>query len=143
MKKLVLLFSILLLASCSTEDDAGDVINNEFEQVELILPQDVWKVSNLYTDNADRTDDFQNFTFSFREDGTVEGQTDLFTEVGTWAYKSSTENGEQLILQFNSTTLFDEISNDWKIVSLSISKIELINEGNSSEDTRLLAFSKL
>jgi len=34
-------------------------------------------------------------------------------------------------------------SNDWKIVSLSISKIELINEGNSSEDTRLLAFSKL
>lgn len=143
MKQLVLIFSLLILASCSTEDNSGDVINNKFEQIKLILPQEQWKISNLFTDNAVHTDDFQSFTFTFKEDGTVEGQTDLFTEVGTWGYKSSSENGEQLILQFSDTTPFDKISKDWKIVSLSISKIELIDEGNSSVDTRLLAFSKL
>ena len=142
MKNFILIFSLIILASCSTDDDAGDVINNEFEQIISILPQEEWAVSNLFTDNSDHTADFQGFTFNFREDGSVEGQTDLYTEVGTWAYKSTSENGEQLVLQFSGTPPFDKISNDWMIVSASVSKIELVIEGDN-EDTQLLVFSRL
>lgn len=143
MKYLVLIFSIIILSSCSTADDAGDVIMAEFDQIETILPQEKWEVSNLFIHNEDHTSDFQNFNFTFREDGTVEGKTDLIAETGTWVYKSTLESGEQLIVQFSETPPFDGISNDWKIISLSNSKIELIDEGNSSEDTRLLSFSNL
>ena len=133
----------MIITSCKTEDDTGNLINSEFEQIKLILPQQQWKVDNLFINDAVHTDDFESFTFVFKEDGTVEGQNDLFTEMGTWVYKSSQENGEQLILKFGGTPPFDEISKDWEIVSLNNMKIELVIEENSNENTQLLAFSKL
>lgn len=143
MKKLILIFSIVMFFSCSTDDDAGDVITNEFEQINIILPQTKWKVSNLYTKNADHTQDFESFIFTFNEDGSVQAQTDLFTEQGTWAYKNSSEKGEQLELEFNETSPFEEITDQWKIISLSVSKIELSVPGKTTAETHLLAFSKL
>lgn len=143
MKKLALILSLIFLVSCNTDDDAGDVVTNEFEQIKIILPQGEWKVSNFYESQADHTADFESFTFTFKEDGTVYGQTDLYTENGTWNYESTSEFGEQLVLQFSGTTPFDEITEDWKIVSLSISKIELSKVSSNEEDTKLLTFSKL
>ena len=143
MKKLVLFLSLIILASCNNDDGAGDVITNEFAQIKIILPQGKWKVSNFFDNHADRTIDFESFIFYFKEDGTVEGKTDLYTENGTWQYKSTSEDGEQLILQFNGTAPFDEITYDWNIVSLGISKVELSYTNNSNEVTKLLTFVKI
>ena len=132
-----------MLVSCSTKDDAGDVIANKFEQIKILLPQGKWKISNIYTNNSEHTTDFESFIFTFNEDGTVNGETDLYAEEGTWIYKSSPESGEQLILEFNGTTPFQEISNNWDIVSVSNTKIELSDVGISNDDTQLLAFSKI
>lgn len=143
MKNFLIILSVLILASCNKKDDSGDIITNEFEQIKIILPQQQWEITNLYTNGSDNTADFQNFVFTFKEDGSVEGQTDLFTEVGTWMYKTTSENGEQLSLQFNGTPAFDKISNTWDITSISNSKIELSDVGSNNDNTKLLAFSKI
>jgi|26BtaG_2_1085354.scaffolds.fasta_scaffold00062_14 hypothetical protein len=143
MKKLILLFSVIILASCSSDDDAGDVITNEFERISSVLPQGTWKVTTLIDGNEDHTEAFESFIFTFDEDGTVVSQTDLFSEIGIWAYKSTSQQGEQLILEFNDVTPFDQINDDWKIVSVTNSQVELSDVGDIPENTDLLVFTKI
>ena len=143
MKNIVLLFATFLFISCSSDDDAGNVITNEFEQIEITLPQHDWVVSDFTINGESHAIEFESFTFHFKADETVEAQNDLYTETGTWNYKSTAENGEQLVIRFlPATPPFDKISKDWTIVSLSISTIEL-SFVNSNQEIELLTFSAL
>lgn len=143
MRNILLLLSTIIFISCSSDDDAGDVITNEFKQIEIILPQSDWRVSEYFSNGTDQTIEFESFDFTFTEDGTVEVQNDLFTEVGTWNYVSTAEAGEQLLLQFSQTaTPFDKLSKNWTILSLSISNIELSTVDANGEIDRL-TFTKL
>jgi hypothetical protein len=143
MKRILILLAIAVFASCSSDDDAGNVNTNEFEQIKTTLPQGEWKVSKLIDGQSDHTTDFESFVFTFNEDGTVVAQNDLFTENGTWAYDNSSSSGEELILQFSEATPFDEINDDWDIVSVSDSKIELSDISGGNGDVELLTFTKL
>ena len=143
MKKLLLILSIITLASCSSDDDAGDVITNEFERIITVLPQGTWVVTKLIDGNEDHTAAFESFIFTFNEDGTVVSETDLFSEAGQWSYVSTSHDGEQLILEFSDTTPFDEITDDWTIVSVTNSQVELSDSGDIQGDTNFLVFKKL
>lgn len=142
MKKILLLFTIIAFASCSSDDDSGDANTTDFEQIETILPQGDWEVSKFMDDETDSTNDFESFVFTFDEDGTVVAQNDLFTENGTWAYDNSSSTEEELVLQFSQTTPFNRINDDWEILSVSNSKVELSNI-NSEDNLQLLTFTKL
>lgn len=143
MKKLLILFTALLFASCSSDDDSGDANTNEFENIKTTLPQGEWKITRLIDGQSDHTADFESFIFTFNEDGTVAAKTDLFTEAGTWKYDNSSSSGEELDLLFGETPPFDEINDDWDIVSVSNSKVELRDVSGGNGDTELLTFSKL
>lgn len=142
MKKILLLLAVVVFASCSSDDDAGDVYTSEFEQIKTTLPQGKWEVSTFIDGQEDKTSTFESFVFTFNEDGTVEAKTDLFTEGGTWAYDNTSNSSEKLILQFGEMNPFDAINDDWDIVSVSNSKVEL-SDDDENEDVELLTFVKL
>jgi len=143
MKKiLLLLFTVIVFASCSSDDDSGDANTNDFEQIETILPQGEWEVSKFMEGASDNTNEFESFVFTFDEDGTVVAQNDLFAENGTWTYDNSSTN-EELVLVFGQTTPFDRINDDWVILSVSNSKIELSGTDSSNGELDLLTFTKL
>jgi hypothetical protein len=144
MKKLILLLSILTLMSCSSDDDSGDVHTSVYKDIVTILPQGNWEVTTYIDDGEDKTIAFDTFVFTFKEDNSVIAKNDLFTETGTWAYQNgnnSDDNDEELILQFNQTTPFDEISDDWEILSVNNVKVEL--KDDSGNDVDLLTFEKM
>lgn len=145
MKKILIIATIIVFASCSTDDDSGSVNTPEFEQIETILPQGKWEVSKLIENDADSTATFESFDFTFKTDGSVIAQNDLFTENGTWAYDNeSNDDDEELILQFTNTTPFNKINDDWDIISVSSSKIELKeDDGDENSETAILVFSKI
>ncbi|WP_310992073.1 glycoside hydrolase family 43 C-terminal domain-containing protein [Aequorivita marina] len=146
MKKLILLIAIVVFASCSSDDDSGTVNTNEFENIKTTLPQGTWEITTFIDGQEDKTLVFESFVFTFKEDGTVEGETDLFTETGTWAYdNTSSTSEEELVLQFSGTEPFSEISDDWDIVSVSNSKVELSDDTDDDPngDTELLTFTKI
>jgi hypothetical protein len=143
MKKILILLAIVTFASCSSDDDSGNVNTNEFENIITTLPQGEWKVSKLIDGQSDHTVDFETFIFTFKEDGTVMAKNDLFTENGTWAYDNSSSSSEELVLQFSEQTPFDEINDDWDIVSVTNSQIELSDISGGDGDVELLTFTKL
>lgn len=143
MEKLLIVMALFLFVSCSKDDNSGDVRSSEFEVIKTVLPQGPWKVDYFYNANEDHTIDFESFTFTFKADGTIEAQTDLFTESGTWLYENFPEEEEQLNLQFDGTIPFDQINLEWKIISVTNSKVELSYETTSTEGTKLLSFIKI
>jgi hypothetical protein len=143
MRKILILLTIAVFASCSSDDDSGDANTNEFEQIETTLPQGEWEVSKLINGQSDHTTDFESFVFTFNEDGTVVAQNDLFTENGTWAYDNSSSSEEELVLQFGQMTPFDRLNDDWDIVSVTNSTIELSDVSGGNGDIELLTFTKL
>lgn len=143
MNKVIFILSLMVLIACNKDDASGDVITSEFKQIEIILPQGQWQVTHFYDNQTDHTSDFEGFLISFKEDGTVEAKTDLLTEKGTWRYKSTSANGEQLGLQFEPLPPFEKIAYNWNIVSLGISKVELSYARDGDQETKLLTISKL
>lgn len=143
MKKLFLVLAIIGLASCNSNDDSGDANINEFEQIKTTLPQGEWKITKLIDGTSDHTADFDSFVFTFNENGTVIAANNILSEQGTWAYDNSSSSGEELVLKFNETAPFDEINDDWDIVSVSNSKIELIDISGGNGGTDNLIFEKI
>ncbi|HPE83012.1 MAG TPA: hypothetical protein PLV43_04790 [Aequorivita sp.] len=143
MKRSFIVLAITVFAACSSDDDPGNVNTNEFENIKTTLPQGEWEVSKLIDGQSDHTSDFESFVFTFNEDGTVRAQNDLFTENGTWAYDNSSDSSEELVLQFSEQTPFDQINDDWDIVSVTNSTIELSDVSGGNGDIELLTFTKL
>ncbi len=143
MKKILILLTAVLIASCNSDDDSGNVNTNEFENIKTTLIQGTWKISILIDGDSDHTSDFEDFVFTFNVDGTVTAQNDILTESGTWAYDNSSSSDEELILQFSEDAPFDEINDDWDIASVSNSKVELSDISGGDGDVELLTFTKL
>ncbi|MEM0517084.1 MULTISPECIES: hypothetical protein [Aequorivita] len=143
MKKLVVLLALVVFASCSSDDDSGNAISTEFEEIKTTLPQGEWMISKLIDGEEDNTMAFESFKFTFNEDGTVVAKNDLFTENGTWVYDNSSSSSEELVLQFGQTTPFDEINDDWDIISVSNIKVELSDISGGDGEIELLTFTKL
>ncbi len=145
MRKLFIVLAITVFAACSSDDDSGNVNTTEFEQIKTTLPQGEWEITKLIDGQSDHTAAFKSFVFNFKEDGTVIATTDLFTEPGTWAYdnSSSSSSSEELLLQFSENDPFDVINDDWDIVSVTNSKIELSDISGGNGDVKLLTFTKL
>ncbi|SRR5690606_29952007 len=143
MKRIFLLIIFIVFASCSSDDDAGNVNTTEFENIKSTLPQGEWKISKFIDIETDKTSAFESFVFTFNEDGSVTAQNDLFTENGIWAYDNTSSNTEELVLQFSEQVPFDEINDDYDIVSVSNSTVELADESGENGEIEILTFTKL
>ena len=55
MKKILILLAIVTFASCSSDDDSGNVNTNEFENIKTTIPQCEWKVSKLIDGHSHHT----------------------------------------------------------------------------------------
>lgn len=141
MKKLILFISIILLASCSNDNNVGDVITSEFDRISILLPQGNWRVSTLFINDEDRSLDMEGYTFNFSEDGTVESEPE--TRSGTWYYQSTSKHGEQLIIENTESGVLGIISNTWSIISISTTKIKLSIDSENTENPNALVFSKI
>jgi len=143
MKKLLLILSVIFMASCSSDDDSGDVNNFEFDEIETIISQGTWMVTNYTEGETNQTASFESFIFTFKEDGTVSAENDLFAENGTWAYDGNSTEEERFKLQFGQTTPFDLITENWIILSLTDTQVELMVTNGNTGEPETLTFTKI
>jgi hypothetical protein len=142
MKNILLILSVIILASCSSDDNSGD-IQDQFENIKTIVPQGTWAVSNYTEGETNKTSNFENFVFTFNGNGTVVGANDLFSENGTWEYDNTSTVEERFNLEFDQTTPFDLITENWMIISVNNNLIELAIVNGNNGEPEILTFVKL
>lgn len=128
---------LVALTSCSKKSP---------KKVENVLMEGSWKITLLSDDGQDETYYFTGYTFNFKNDNTVTATSGANTVNGTWKLEKESDDDNpkhtELILSFPVAGNFDELNDDWHVINISDSKIELEDEsGDGSIDK--LTFSKI
>lgn len=149
MKNQILSIFLLISASffalsCDSDDDSSDNNNNVIVQLEASIKVGAWRVSNFVEDGIDQTHHFSSYAFTFSENGTVSATNGTNTVTGTWTTSSSSSSGSKFILNFNASSgPFEEISEDWRIESVTTILIDLKHVSGGDGSIDLLTFAKI
>jgi hypothetical protein len=129
----VALMALFFLLSCTRSSD------NTATQDE-VLASGSWRVT-LFTDSGNNeTSDFSGYSFSFNTGGSL-AVTGTQTKTGTWSRSSSSS---KFIIDLgpksDANKPLGELTDDWRIVSITGTEIQLKDDNDASEE--LLTFTK-
>ncbi len=147
----LILMYITTVAACSKDDSNNDSPQNTtVQQTQTTAQSGSWKVTYFFDSDHEETNHFTGYTFNFNEDGSLVAVKGSTTITGTWSVtdgSSSDDDGGSSDKDFNiffaSPPDFEDLSDDWDIVSVGNSKIELRDVSGGNGGTDYLTFVKL
>lgn len=152
---LAMLSFSLMSFTCSNDDDDGSPNNNsqQIAQVVNTVESGTWRITNFNDSGQNETSDFNGYDFSFNSDGSLVATNGTNTVIGTWSVtddsnSSSDDSSSDDDIDFNiffpvpETNDFEDLNDDWDIVSTSSTRIELIDISGGNGGTDMLTFEK-
>ena len=142
MKNRLLLFSVIMISivtfsSCSKDDNSVDPA-----QTEQNVQSGTWRVTLFNNSGENKTSYFSGYNFIFNQNGSVSASNGTVTQNGTLSvFIDSGDTKFELSFPMTSGP-FKEISDDWKVVTQSATKIELVNVSGGNGGTDYLTFEK-
>lgn len=124
--KKVLLFTVIMglmgLTACKKN-------KKQQKDIEKSIQEGNWKVTKFVDSGEDETYHFTSYTFTFDNSGTITAINGSFSNNGTWSIKADDSDDDLDFNLFfsNVSNNFDELNDDWDILSNSKTKIELID----------------
>jgi len=118
-------------SACGTESTSGDTLSDTLTEANSI-----WMVSSFVDEGDNETAAFNGYQLSFSTSGAVSAQNGNSTTAGTWY---SQKNATELVIDFDTENILDELDEDWKVVSISETQIELedIDDDNGNLESTL------
>ncbi len=149
---IVLVLSLSLMsAMCSSDDDgASNTTSEQIAEVESIAEIGTWRITNFADSGQDETSDFTEYEFTFGSNGMLSATNGTTTYTGTWSISSDDDSsgGDDDGLEFDidfavpESNMFDDLDDDWDIVSYSDTIINLIDIDDDGNDTDVLTFER-
>lgn len=141
---ILILAGALCFSSCKKEDNSSARIN----EVKTAMQSGSWRITLYSDDGQNETSYFSGYSFSFQNNGTLSANNGSATESGTWSVRNSNSNDDSnddldFIILFNSSNNFEELNDDWDIVSNTATRIELKDVSGGNGTTDLLIFEKM
>lgn len=146
--KTVMVCVVFSLTACSSSDDANDnnnSSNSTAEQTANIVENGNWRITYFYDNNQDETNNFSGYSFSFNQDGSLTAVKGSSTINGSWSVSdgsSSSGDDDDFNIAFVSPPDFEDLTDDWDIISATNTKIELIDISGGNGGTDYLTFEK-
>lgn len=150
--KLIFAFFIYtgLAMSCDKDDDNTQQQETTAQQTQNTAQSGSWKITYFFDSDQNETNHFNGYTFTFKENGSLVAVNGSTTITGTWSVtdsNSSDDDGGSSDTDFNiffaSPPDFEELSDDWDIISVTNSKIELTDVSGGNGGTDFLTFEKI
>ena len=152
-KCLLLLMSISLMSStCSSDDDDFSSHNSNTQQIIQVITtaqSGDWRITSFVDSGQDETNNFSGYIFTFNSNGSLVASNGNNTQSGTWSVtnsssSSSSSNDVDFNIFFNvsNTSDFEDLNDDWDIVTYNDNRIELIDVSGGNGGTDTLVFQK-
>jgi len=147
LKTVLSLVIVFTISSCSSDDDSTNDSNSNQDEVENTVESGTWRITKFIDSGDDETSDYNGYTFTFNSDNTLVATNGTNSHTGTWSITDSNSGDDSLDdLHFNiffaSPADFEELSDDWDILSRTDTKIELIDISGGNGGTDFLTFEK-
>lgn len=148
MKKLTFILSIfiaILVVSCNEESD--DIQVSVKDQIEENVQSSSWRITKYIDSGDDETHHYTGYNFEFAVNNLITASNGVNSYSGTWSITGSNSNDNSpddldFNIFFSTPSDFEELSDDWDIISQSSQKIELIDISGGNGGTDYLTFEK-
>lgn len=148
MKKLILipalfcLFMLNVASTCSSDDNSSDDNSPPVGTIIDNTTSGTWSITLFQEDSSNQTSNFSGYSFSINSDGSIVAVNGSTTKTGTWSTYTDSGYSKFDILFPDTSGPFEEISEDWRVLSSTATRLELkhISGGDGSID--LLTFEK-
>lgn len=146
---LIFLMISFVFISCETSDDDNDndIDNDDISvtEIQATVTTGTWVVSLFEEEGVDETSDFAGFRFIFNEGGVLRADSGDNSISGAWSITSDDDDSQEDIdfnIFFSSPVNFEELTEDWDIVSYSDTRIELSDESDDTTTVDRLIFQR-
>jgi hypothetical protein len=154
---LFLLSSTLLFTSCSNDDDDdanSTDISQQIAAIENNITSGDWVVTNFNDSGIDETADFSGYVFRFDTKGTLTATSTANILTGNWSVTNDSNNSnddsisDSDDIDFNiffpvpDSSDFADLNDDWDVVSITATRLELIDISGGDGSTDRLLFEK-
>lgn len=99
-----------------------------------------WRVSTFSERGSDETGDFSGYTFTFSAGGEARAVKGGVSKTGSWSMSGSTRFNIDFGAKTDANKPLGELTDDWKIISISSTQIKLTDDNPSSAE--FLTFTK-
>jgi hypothetical protein len=142
MKKGLLAFAALaILTSCGgSDDDKTPIVLQDVTPIVNGMKSGTWRVTDYQDNGDDETNHFTDYTFTFADNNVLTATGGVNTFNGAWTvtnFKTDDDtpnNNVDFNIFFSAPADFEDISDDWDIVSRTDTKIVLIDNGSGGTD---------
>lgn len=135
----------LFMLSCTKDSD----LNNDptRDQMEDKIKAGTWKITLFEEAGKDETNHFSGYDFTFNTDGTLLAENGTTSYEGTWSITDSNSNDDSpddlhFNIYFNLSNDFEDLNDDWNILTSTDVKIELIDVSGGNGGTDYLTLEK-
>ncbi len=146
---LICVLGLFTVIACNNDDNSSN--SNNPSQISGNVQNGTWKITKFIDSGNDETYHFNGFNFTFQSSGVLTATNGTVTHEGNWSITNDSSNDDDNNgsndVDFNiyfapSINNFEELTEDWDIISHSSTKIQLkhISGGDGSID--YLTFEK-
>lgn len=141
---IIIVFSFLVI-SCSDDDSIDNT--PVLTQIQNITTSGTWIITNFNDSGNNETGHFRCYSFTFNSNGTLVASNGVNTYNGTWSITDSNSNDDSsndldFNINFNLTNEFEDLNDDWDIVSYGSNTLSLIDVSGGNGGTDLLTFQQ-
>ena len=141
------LVSFGLLLSCSNDEDDNPIDPMQaIPEIENNVVQGDWIISSYVDSGVDETSDYNGYTFTFTSDGIVSASSSAEMLTGAWTVEldDSSDSDLDFTLFFGvpDTHDFDDLNDDWDVVSYTSTMISLRDVSGGSGEIDSLIFTR-
>ena len=155
-KSILLLLMTFMFFSCDSSDDNVENSVMDLTEINATATSGSWVVARFEEDGVDQTSNFFDYSFTFDIDGILNVAKEDLLIKGSWSITSdsnSNYNDDSSLdadsnddvhfnIFFSSTSNFEELSEDWEIVSYTETRIELKHVSGGDGSIDVLVFEK-
>lgn len=149
----LVLMALSLFIACDKDDD-NDVMQQQFSTADVTALSSItnvgtWRVSSFIEDGDNITSVFSGFSFTFNDDGTLVVDNGTLTLNGTWQITYDDDRDDVEFEVSISTSMgdldedFDELSEDWYIITYSDTRIQLSEDDDDDDDDDILILERI
>lgn len=137
------IFMVNVASMCSSDDSSSSSSSPSTTQVTQSVTNGNWLVALYNESGSVQTSDFSGYVFNFNANGDLAAVNGSSIQTGSWS--TYTDSGRtKMDLGFTATNgSFESISDDWDVVSISSTKIELKHTSGGDGSVDYLTFEKI
>jgi len=144
---LICLIALFSITSCTKPENNPSINDQTQTQVEDNVQTGSWRITKFIDSGDDETNHFVGYNFTFEITGALVAESSSNTFSGTWSIsdKNSSEDSIDDLdfnIHFNLNNDFEELNDDWDIISQTTTKVELIDVSGGNGGTDYLTFEK-